>query len=205
MAQFKTDQEKFWAEEFGSDYIDRNNGEERIMTNMMFWGDIVSQLPKIKSVMELGCNIGINLQALKRIDPNYNLCGYEIFDEAAKICAETGVARVEQQSIIEPINETEKFDLTFTKGVLIHINPDYLDQVYKNLIENSNRYILVCEYYNPSPVAIPYRGHEDRLFKRDFAGDMMDKYGLKLIKYGFLYHRDNNFPQDDLTWFLMEK
>jgi len=25
-------------------------------------------------------------------------------------------------------------------------------------------YILIGEYYNPTPVAINYRGHEDRLF-----------------------------------------
>ena len=34
----------------------------------------------------------------------------------------------------------------------------------------------------------------------------MDKYSnVNLVNYGFKYHRDNNFPQDDLTWFLLEK
>jgi len=28
---------------------------------------------------------------------------------------------------------------------------------------------------------------------------------LQLIDYGFVYHRDPNWPQDDLHWFLMEK
>lgn len=27
----------------------------------------------------------------------------------------------------------------------------------------------------------------------------------KLEDYGFVYHRDNNFPLDDITWFLMKK
>jgi spore coat polysaccharide biosynthesis protein SpsF len=26
-----------------------------------------------------------------------------------------------------------------------------------------------------------------------------------LVDYGFAYHRDPNFPQDDITWFLLEK
>jgi spore coat polysaccharide biosynthesis protein SpsF len=53
---------------------------------------------------------------------------------------------------------------------------------------------------------INYRGHKDRLFKRDFAGELMDKYpDLKLVDYGFVWRRDNNFPQDDGTWFLLEK
>ena len=53
---------------------------------------------------------------------------------------------------------------------------------------------------------MPYRGHEDRLFKRDFAGEMMKKFNdLKLVDYGFVYHADCNFPQDDVTWFVLEK
>lgn len=34
----------------------------------------------------------------------------------------------------------------------------------------------------------------------------MDRYpDLELVDYGFIYHRDNVFPGDDITWFLMEK
>ena len=55
-------------------------------------------------------------------------------------------------------------------------------------------------------MTIEYRGHKDRLFKRDFAGEFLKKYSdTKLIDYGFLYHLDSNFPQDDETWFLIEK
>jgi hypothetical protein len=28
---------------------------------------------------------------------------------------------------------------------------------------------------------------------------------LKLIDYGFCYHRDPQEPLDDITWFLLEK
>lgn len=64
---------------------------------------------------------------------------------------------------------------------------------------------MVCEYYNPTPISINYRGHTDRLFKRDFCGEILDRYpSLQLIDYGFVYHRDPGFPQDDITWFLME-
>jgi spore coat polysaccharide biosynthesis protein SpsF len=38
------------------------------------------------------------------------------------------------------------------------------------------------------------------------AGEMMERYpDLALVDYGFLYHKDPVFPQDDITWFLMEK
>ena len=77
---------------------------------------------------------------------------------------------------------------------------------YQRLHDCSRRYVLVAEYYNPSPVAIPYRGHDDRLFKRDFAGELLERYDdLRLVDYGFVYHRDPVFPLDDITWFLLEK
>jgi pseudaminic acid biosynthesis-associated methylase len=112
---------------------------------------------------------------------------------------------VAQQSILvyEP---ARSFDLVLIKGVLIHINPDTLPDVYDKLHQAVGKYLLVAEYYNPSPVAISYRGHSDKLFKRDFAGEIMDRHpDLVLIDYGFAYRRDPNFPQDDITWFLMEK
>ena len=65
---------------------------------------------------------------------------------------------------------------------------------------------MIAEYYNPSPVSISYRGHKDRLFKRDFAGEFLDKFSnSNLVDYNFHYHRDKNFPQDDITWFSIEK
>ena len=51
-----------------------------------------------------------------------------------------------------------------------------------------------------------YRGHTEKLFKRDFAGEMLDRFNdLKLADYGFVYRRDMLFPQDDINWFLLEK
>ena len=81
-----------------------------------------------------------------------------------------------------------------------------LPGVHEKLVAAGSRYLLVVEYYNPVPVTIPYRGHTNRLFKRDFAGELMDSYPeMQLLDYGFVYRRDPNFPQDDITWFLMEK
>jgi pseudaminic acid biosynthesis-associated methylase len=81
-----------------------------------------------------------------------------------------------------------------------------LNLVYEKMYLASSRYILVCEYYNTTPVAITYQGHTDRLFKRDFASEMLDKYSdLSLIDYGFAYHRGPPFMNDDVTWFLMGK
>lgn len=201
---FKTEQENFWAGDFGANYIDRNNSDTLLHSKIAMWARMLRSAHNVSSIRELGCNIGLNLVALKRLHPALELSGYEINPEAAKQAAEFKVAEITQGSILDDIREP-KVDLTFTSGVLIHINPDYLGQVYRNLVDGSNRYVLVAEYYNPAPTEITYRGHKDRLFKRDFAGDLIDNFGLKLIDYGFVYKRDNWAPQDDVTWFLLEK
>ena len=74
------------------------------------------------------------------------------------------------------------------------------------LYRASDRYIIIAEYYNPSPVEVVYRGHSGRLFKRDFAGEMIDKFPkLRVLDYGFVWRRDPVFPQDDTNWFVLEK
>lgn len=202
---YQTEQEKFWATDFGNDYPSRNEGEALIASNIALFSKILRSAPTVKSVAELGCNIGLNLSALNRIHQQFDLRGYEINQSAAQSAADQKMAEIINTTITEPLGMDKKFDMTFTKGVLIHINPEKLDAVYENLYKLSNRYIMVCEYYNPSPVAIEYRGHQDRLFKRDFAGELISKYNLRLIDYGFNYHRDAYFTNDDTTWFLMEK
>jgi len=202
---FRTEQEAFWAGGFGDDYMSRNQGEKLITSNVVLFGNILRSAPGVRSVVELGCNIGLNLQALNRIDPEIALRGYEINPNAAQKARDLGIAEIHQQTILETLPHEGQHDLAFTKGVLIHIHPDELPRVYDNLFALSRRYILVCEYYNPSPVTVTYRGNADRLFKRDFAGELMDRFGLRLVDYGFTYRRDNYFPQDDSTWFLLEK
>jgi spore coat polysaccharide biosynthesis protein SpsF len=160
----------------------------------------------IDSCIEFGANIGMNLMALNLLHPGIDAHAIEINPDAAlELGKVIDAANVYNTSILNFL-PTRQWDLTLIKGVLIHINPDMLPQVYDKLLASVGRYLMVAEYYNPAPVAIPYRGHSDRLFKRDFAGEILDRCPqLRLVDYGFAYHRDPNFPQDDITWFLMEK
>ena len=53
---------------------------------------------------------------------------------------------------------------------------------------------------------VKYRGYDNKLFKRDFAGELLNLYpDLKLIDCGFEYHKIPPFMNDDITWFLIEK
>jgi spore coat polysaccharide biosynthesis protein SpsF len=203
---YQTEQENFWANEFGKDYVSRNNSESLHASNLSFFSNALRQTRNIKNCIEIGANIGMNLKALKLLFPSIDLHAIEINSHASKILADTIPSQNITNNSILNIEIKEEWDLVLSKGVLIHINPDNLHDVYRKMYDLSRKYILIGEYYNPTPVAICYREHEDKLFKRDFAGEMIDKFpDLVLLDYGFCYHRDNNFSQDDITWFLLEK
>jgi pseudaminic acid biosynthesis-associated methylase len=200
-----TEQEAFWEGSFGDEYTLRNNAERFLSSNIALFSKILARTQSVKSILELGANRGLNLHALRHLLPVAELSAVEINQQAVDELGKWGHAKVYHESILEFAPDYAR-DLVLIKGVLIHINPDRLKDAYAKLFEASSRYIVVVEYYNPTPVAIPYRGHVGKLFKRDFAGEILDQFkGLKLLDYGFAYHRDPNFPQDDITWFLMEK
>lgn len=203
---YKTDQELFWAGEFGTGYIQRNQGDELLASNINFFSHALRRTMGVTSCIEFGANIGMNLRALKLLYPQQQQFGIEInIDASEELAQAIPSEHIFRQSILE-FDEDRQWDLVLIKGVLIHINPDELKNVYDKLVAATSRYLLVAEYYNPVPVEIPYRGHADRLYKRDFAGEIMDRNAdLKLVDYGFAYHRDTNFPQDDISWFLLEK
>ena len=203
---FTTEQENFWAGQFGSDYISRNKGRNLLASNLNFFTKAFDQAGGIDSCIEFGANIGMNLKALQLLYPDMELQAIEINEDACKqLQSLIGKKNTHHTSVFDfPVEK--QFEVSLVKGVLIHINPDKLALVYDQLYKSSSRYILIAEYYNPSPVAIPYRGHQDRLFKRDFAGEFLDIYlDVTLVDYGFSYHKDPAFPQDDITWFLLEK
>lgn len=203
---YETEQEQFWAGEFGDAYINRNYEEQLVAGNTAMFADALSDAGPIESFIEFGANIGLNLKSLRNLYPKASMRGVEINPEAARLLRElVGDENVFEGSILD-IEIGITSELALIKGVLIHINPDKLEDVYRKMYQSSSRYILVCEYYNPTPVTVKYRGHDDRLFKRDFAGEMMDLFpDLTLVKYGFVYRRDPSFPLDDITWFLLRK
>jgi len=205
MSSYQTEQEEFWASEFGDEYAGRNKGDVLIAGKTFLFSKILSCMQHVNHILELGANIGLNLRAINNLMPEIKLSAVEINPAAVSELEKWGKADVHQGSILDFVAQ-EAADLVFTGGVLIHINPDMLPKVYDCLYESTNRYICVAEYYNPTPVTVTYRGHDNKLFKRDFAGELLDRYeDLQLVDYGFIYKRDPNFPLDDVTWFVLEK
>lgn len=197
-----TDQETFWAGEFGDAYTTRNavNPEDRVP----FLKKVLGETSGVESVLELGANKGHNLIALRSIVPSLRVTGVELnplaFQQLSSIAGITAV-----HSAIQDFASQQTFDLVFTCGVLIHINPDNLPAVYTKMAALANKYVLINEYFNSTPAEIVYRGHSGKLFKRDFAGEFLDAtQGFEAVRWGFLWKRMEK-AWDDSTWTLMRR
>lgn len=202
-----TPQEEFWAGPFGDAYLARNETHQELASKTALFARILRSVrhrDDFAAVLELGAGTGMNLEALRTLLPAHHSTGIELhpgaFDRLTEVASEAVRA-----SFLE-WEPTQIYDLAFTFAVLICLAPEQLPIAYDRLAAASHRYVLMVEYYSPSPVMIPYRGFNDRLFKRDFAGEFMARHpAFTLVDYGFVYHGDPVFPMDDFTWFLMER
>ena len=210
-------QEVKWKGNFGDAYTERNgDATEDVGSEISFFEEALSATRDccdgydIKSCLEIGAGSGRNLVALTSIIPDCVCSAVEINPIATQRLQKIPELAVFEGSILdystEDLCKEGKYSLVLSAGVLIHIHPNLLPAVYELMYQCSDKYLLVSEYYNPTPVEVKYRGERGLLFKRDFAGDLLDTYSdLELIDYGFRYHRDLFHPMDDLTYFLLKK
>lgn len=191
-----------WSGAFGDDYIKRNSSAASQAASLRLVADALKG-QDVKSVLELGANVGLNLRSIQHLFPGATLSAVEINEDACDRLRSDGV-NVTQGSLLD-FETTQRYDLVMTSGVLIHIEPERLAEAYRRIYASADRLVLVAEYYSPYPVEVPYRGQSGALWKRDFAGELLDAYpDLHLLSVGFTYHRQNP-GNDDVTWFLMEK
>jgi len=198
----KTQQELFWEKEFGNKYVDRNECSNQIA---VIGKHLLKNNILINSALELGANIGCNLDAIKKVYPHVKTYGVEINKKAFSIGRKK---HIYYNRSVYDFNNKKKYDLVFCSGVLIHQDPKNLNSFYKKLYSLSKKYIFITEYFNVTPVMIEYRGHKDKLYKRDFAKEIWKKYPrLELVDYGFNWQEDPTLFKsvDSSNWFLFRK
>ncbi|MCA9802619.1 MAG: methyltransferase domain-containing protein [Cyanobacteria bacterium HKST-UBA02] len=197
----KSRQEQFWASSFGTEYTDRNTLPPEARSP--FFKAILEQMKNVRTVCELGSNRGHNLEAIK-LAGKFDLTGVELNEDAHAILSKIeGVNAV--LSSIQDFEPVDRFDFVFVAGVLIHINPSDLPEIYAKMASISRKYVLLSEYFNPEPVEVPYRGHQGVLFKRDFAGEFLDAHpDFQVMDYGFKWKRVEP-AWDNCCWFLLER
>lgn len=199
------EQQNFWANNYAKDYMKKNSEFDRLL-GIEAWQKILVKADGIQTVIECGCNIGRNIGFLNKVLPTATKSVIEISKPAFEFV--TQQYELDQSfngSILEASFE-KTFDLVFTMGVLIHIHPDDLLMNMHKIYNYSNKYILLGEYFNRTPVMIEYQGQEDKLFKRDFGKLFIENFPATLVDYGFLWgHIYDPAGFDDVTWWLFEK
>ena len=118
-----TEQERFWAGEFGDAYTGRN--EQGVASNIALFARALRVTQSISTVFEIGTNRGLNLDALTALLPSTELHGIEINAKAAEKARERH-PKIRTGSVIDPGDLGGPYELVFTKGVLIHIAPEKL-------------------------------------------------------------------------------
>jgi len=189
--------DEYWKGDAGDEYHMRNVG--RVDANHAFFRQVLHKAGVIDSIIEFGAGRGENLEAIHRLLRSAELWGVELNEFAAQ---QINVGNVIRGSMFHV--EHPQCDLAFTKGLLIHIPQEQLQAAYEVLYRASKRYILIAEYFSPTPVEVEYRGRNGLLWKRDFAGEMLDRFpDLTVVDYGFSWKRMTG--QDNLNWALLSK
>lgn len=125
MTVYKTEQEEFWAGEFGNDYTDRNQGAQLIASNIALFASILARTRQVRSVLEFGANRGLNLLALRSLLPLAELSAVEINPKAVNELENIKNINIYPQSMLDFSVDYQR-DLVLSKGLLIHIAPDML-------------------------------------------------------------------------------
>ena len=196
----RTNNEIMWSSEFGNDYTKRQKkdlkGRYEFFDKALFE---VAEVEKCNTVCEFGANIGENIRTLEKLFKVYSPAEKMEFSaiEINKKCCDklSEYAFVYNQSVEKPIKE--KFDLVFTRGLLIHLEKEVLDKAIKNIYNSSNKYILIAEYITPERRMVEYRGKKDMMWTDDYFKPLIKK-GCELIDCGFDY-------KYFITWALLLK
>lgn len=202
---YDTAQENLWVGAFGDEYIARNESTALLAPKLAVLIDILRRTAGVKSILEFGANIGLNLIAARNALPGAQLKAVEINMKAFSKLRQIPGIEAHLGSVLD-FAEVDAADLVFTSALLIHINPNQIERAYDVLYRSARRYVAIIEYYHHEPIEVIYKGETGRLFKRDWAGDMLARFpDLELVDYGFVYRRDPNYSIDDVHWFLLRK
>lgn len=193
--------EALWAGDFGDDYIERNANAYQYRKT--FWDGICERCG-VARVLEVGCNIGGNLEWLDtRMAPG-SVYGVDVNLNAVSRLRERRPSINALWSVGRDLPFRDRwFDLVFTMGVLIHQPDTTLPLVMSEMVRCSSRFVLCGEYYAEQTTEVPYRGQSGALFKRDYGRLFADMFTeLELVDSGFL-SRESGW--DDITWWMFER
>ena len=208
-----TKQTEKWAGEFGKEYTNRNTRtleemessyqKDFILTRTEMNTEFIGDLKRSTRILEVGSNIGNQLLCLQNMGFR-SLYGIELQEYAVELSkSRTKHINVTQGSVFDIPYKDGFFVLVFTSGLLIHIAPSDIEVVLREIYRCSKKYIWGFEYYADRYTPVKYRGHNDLLWKTNFAKLYLDTFAdLQLVKEKRFKYRSN---ENVNSMFLLEK
>jgi len=201
LAEKNTQQRELWMSNFGTDYINRNKTIEVVnelykkqtgITVEKIFNKFFDEINSESTIIELGCNVGLNLSVLNKMGFK-NLTGLEINETAFSIAKKNNPDINFIHSSIENFEFTETYDLVYTAGVLIHINPDTLPLIITKMGQLSKKYIFGFEYFSENLVEIKYRNNENTCWKQNFPLLFKKLFpSIKTVKEEKIHYKKEN-------------
>ena len=193
--------EQLWNGDFGDAYVERNRTAGN--TREPFWQKVLNEF-EVKTVLEVGCNLGANLRWIATLRPPQQVYGVDINLKALAELRRTVPDVNAMWSLGRELPLRDRwFDLVFTTGVLIHQPESTLPLVMAEIVRCSRHYVLCGEYFADETTEVSYRNQSGALFKRNYGRIYQELFPeLRLLRQGFL-SRDEGW--DDVTYWIFEK
>lgn len=121
----------------------------------------IARLAPFESVIEIGCNCGVNLYRLAMQYPRVRLVGCDV----NHVAIERGRAFMQSHGLsgVElSVGRADRlgsfangsFDVVFTDAVLIYIGPDQIRKVAKEMLRLCRRRIILMEWHREGPEGV---------------------------------------------------
>ncbi len=180
----------FW-ELFSPSFL-KDPWQHRILPEHWWLLNIITT-KKPANILEVGCGFGRNLLFLTHqgVKPR-RLTGVD-FSSRLLHQAKVNLPKVKlhRASVLKLPFTTNKFDLVFTHGLLMHVSPATVSLALKELIRVSRRWLVIIEETRIRPNRINFF-----TWAHDYPR-LINQFSLRII--------DSRHDQHHQTWYLLKK
>jgi SAM-dependent methyltransferase len=127
------------------------------------------------SVLEIGCNVGVNLYKINKLSPKTLCCGIDI----NPLAIHYGMQKIRAENMSEvwllnigadkmdKLGTMKSFDVIFSDAALIYIGDDKIDKVFAEISKRVKKAVVFCERHIPN---MGYKAvYKDGLWNRDYC------------------------------------
>lgn len=139
-----------------------------------------------KKILEAGCNIGNNLA---KIPKDFEIHAIDLNEQAIDIAKKKYPYITFKIGNLNKISYPDSFfDLVFTRNVLIHVPKNEVDDILKQLLRVSKKWIINIEYFGKDGEMINWKRGDDLLWYRNMK-ERWSKFDVEILS-------DNEIPVD---------